>query len=145
MIIRIVLLIFLLCSTSSFAQEEDVCDGVESATITTNGNFTLCWKRNNPNDNVHHYKVFDNPTEIDPYSPIFGEEVYYMLDSDCLTIHCITEPIPAMQEPGVHYLTVRGFDNVTHHSGPSNSIVLTVTFTITVLPAENLAVEVLSQ
>jgi len=143
LIIRIVLLIFLLCSTSSFAQE-DVCEGVESATISTSGNFTLCWKRNDANDNVDHYKVFDNPTDVvETYTTDFGEEVHMMLDSDCLTIHCITSAIPAMPDPGVHYLTVRGFDSINHYSGPSNSVVLTVT--VTVLPAENLRVMVISQ
>lgn len=144
MIKRLLIFLILFSGHTVFAQE-DVCDGVTEATISPTGSFSLCWKRNPPNDNVDHYKVFDNPIEIDPYTPNFGEELHLMQDSACLPIHCITPMMPAPTEVGVHYLTVRGFDSNARYSGPSNSVILTIVLTVRPEPAENLRVRVISQ
>jgi len=140
LIIRILLtvIIALLSCHTVFAQE-DVCDGVTTYTALPGDQYELCWERNQPNDVVDHYKVFSNPIPDTPHGE-FGEEMFTILDSDCMEVNCFSGMQVVPNESGIHYLTVRAFDAYDHYSDASNDVILTIT--MLVLPAHSLTVEV---
>lgn len=137
--ITLVLLLLIFC-TSAIAQE-DVCEGGISMVGRPGDLYEVCWKRNHENDNVDHYKVFDND-HPEPAWHEHGEEVSQLMDADCMEIHCFSGPLVVPSEHGVHYLTVRAFDSNDYWSGASNDVILTVE--LLVLPAEALTVEVVN-
>jgi len=115
MISRVLMLLMLACLVVGPVEAVETCDGTTTASVDINEDYSFCWTKNHPNDNVKLYKVYKD-----------GQIYDTVLDGDCGPGDYCETPRYTSNAEGIHVFTVVAVDTMDFPSGHSDSVTLTV-------------------